>query len=265
MAGIDWTEKDLEVLRARYPDEGAPVVAKALDRTPGSVSQMAHRQGLRRSHFADRLHKNYSVDADAFRELNPKTAYVLGLIVADGNVTGDLLKFSNTDLNAMQVVRSAIGSNHPLTADTKPKVIGYNLSIRNKRLVDGVRQWGVTDNKSLTGSLPTVPDELFPHLLRGYFDGDGHVNYSYRGGLRMKFTSGSHLLLETLAADIDNHIGVSAPDVQADKGRPNALRLWYYGNRAAQIGAFMYGAGGWSMERKRKVFDAYAHRSDLAA
>lgn len=260
MAGRPWTPREIEQLCRRYPDERADDIAQSLGRTVGAIRRMANALQVRKANYDDRLAKHYTVNSRSFHELNPQTAYVLGMIIADGNLRGDKLKITNNSIDVIQACRAALGSDHKVTVPGNPDDHTFSLVIVNKELAEGLRRWGITENKSLTATWPEVPHELFRHTLRGYFDGDGYATYSYRGGLRLKFTSGSPELLATLSQEISRHLGIAPPRIVHDKGRPNALRLWYYGTRASAIGEFMYGEPGFHLARKRLPFEAYADR-----
>src|SRR5438105_10067415 len=43
-----WTERDMAVLKEKYPRQGAAACAKLLNRSKSSIYSMAHEQGLRR-------------------------------------------------------------------------------------------------------------------------------------------------------------------------------------------------------------------------
>lgn len=247
-------------LQSRYPFEKVRDIARDINRTEGAIRRMAGVHGVAKFGWAERLHAHYTVNARAFHELTAETAYVLGFILADGSMSGDRLKITNNDLDVMQKILLALGSNHRLMVPTNPRDRTYSLYIRNRELAAGLRRWGICENKSLVGTWPDVPGEALAAVVRGYFDGDGHVSYHHRRGLRLKFTSGSRDLLNGLSAALNRHIGTPLRAIETDHGRPNANRLWYYGKNAATLGDFMYADGGIRIARKREPFLAYATR-----
>lgn len=257
-----WTADDLEELRARYPVDKASDIAASLNRTTYAIRRKAGLLGLEKSDGRySRLHTHYSIKVDSFSALTSRTAYTLGMILADGSVNGDRLKVTNNRADVMHEVREAIGSNHPLPTARGSRDRSISLYVVNRQLVNSLRAWSVSENKSLNGTWPSgLPDELFGHVLRGYFDGDGHANYSRRGGLRVKFTSGSPLLLRGLADELHTRIGTPLRGIEADKGRPNANRLWYYGASAQRLADAMYGSGGFHIVDKRRPFLDYEAR-----
>lgn len=114
-------------------------------------------------------------------------AYWLGFIYADGCVSernnipsqlqinisikdkGHLVKFYK-DLNHSD-------SPKIITSFTKGDYRQYEIiSIRNKKLVEGLLKHGVTPRKSFTTLFPyEIPKEMYRHFIRGYWDGDGSI------------------------------------------------------------------------------------------
>lgn len=230
-----------------------------MNRTPYAIRRKAGLLGLQKSDGRyQRLHKRYLVNDQAFGVLTRDMAYLLGLILADGSISGDRMKITNNNLDAIQFARRVLGSNHRIAVPRDPRDRSFSLIIRNAELANGLRQWGIIENKSLAGTWPsTVPAGLFGCLLRGYFDGDGYADYHHRRGLRIKFTSGSRELLAGLSAQLHEQ-GIPRRAVEQDKGRPNANRLWYYGSSAARVGEVMYADDGFHFPYKRQPFLDYA-------
>lgn len=118
-------------------------------------------------------------------------AYWLGFIYADGSVlnTGS----GNTKTNRLQInisnkdIELLIAFCDDIEYD-KSKIQTYapkgtystnlmsKLSINSVKLCSDLAKWGVYPNK--TGSLislPNISEELMPHFIRGFFDGDGCI------------------------------------------------------------------------------------------
>lgn len=208
-----------------------------------------------------RLHTHYAVNSGAFDSLTEDTAYVLGFVLADGSIYHDRLKISNNNLDVLVAIRLALKSDHRIVPASALRDRSYSIYIRNRALTDGLRAWGLCENKSLRGSWPEhIPDHLVGSVLRGYFDGDGHVNYTLRGGLQLKFTAGSRALLQRLTAKLHELYDLPLRRIKNDEGRPHAMRLLYFGESAATLGRAMYANAGIHIPRKRVPFVSYANR-----
>ena len=261
MTWTAWTSEDLAELTARFPNEKTAGLAASLGRTRGAVSRRAHALGLTKADGRyQRLRTHYTVQADAFAELNPDTAYVLGVILADGSIRNDRIKITNNRLDLILACRSILRSDCRVYVPPDPKSRTFDVTIVNKQLAGDLRAWGIIENKNLIGRWPrNVPEDLFGPLLRGYFDGDGYARYNHRHGLHVKFTSGSPALLQDLAVEIGQR-GLGSREVRHDKGRPNANRLNYFTGYAARVGRIMYATEGFHIAEKRQPFLDHAAR-----
>ncbi len=141
-------------------------------------------------------------------------AYVLGFFTADGNMIRNkrgahFISIEITDRDILEKIRDVINSNHKISIRKRefPEKDAYRLQIGSKGMFNDLIRLGMTPNKSKTIDLPFVPEKYFSDFVRGYFDGDGCINYgiynrkdrkskNYLFGSR--FTSGSKIFLESL-------------------------------------------------------------------
>lgn len=128
----------------------------------------------------------YKVDEEFFDKIDTeKKAYILGLIYADGCVVHNTVSISliHTDRELLEDVKVAMGSDAviqevPARGKDKPQV---RLAINRKTITDRLRQIGCHERKSLNLMFPMfLTDDLLPHFIRGYFDGDGGISGSVR-------------------------------------------------------------------------------------
>lgn len=139
----------------------------------------------------DNSHKKrkYTLNENYFDNIDtPNKAYILGLLYSDGcNYTKtnhiklelqardkDILDKINSELNSNRKLKlnklSEKNSNHSNT---------YRLSIINKHMSETLYNLGMIDNKSLKLTFPKwLDDYLIPHFIRGYLDGDGHIEWN---------------------------------------------------------------------------------------
>ncbi|MGE6203650.1 LAGLIDADG family homing endonuclease [Guptibacillus hwajinpoensis] len=62
--------------------------------------------------------------------------------------------------------------------------------------------FNITSEKSYNITFPIVSEQYIHHFIRGYFDGDGHVNYR---GYTVSFVGGSRKYMETLLTTLNQH------------------------------------------------------------
>lgn len=136
--------------------------------------------------------RNRKYDRNSFYFDNidtPNKAYALGLIFADGNNFSSGRHYTITivlqeeDYSVLESIRNEIEYNHPLVYENRnlknPNHKNtYRLVIQDEHMSKQLNNLGVVNNKSLKIKFPNyISDELMPHFIRGYFDGDGSVYY----------------------------------------------------------------------------------------
>lgn len=207
-------------------------------------------------------HRLSGVDEHYFSSIGTEDrAYWLGFFLADGWIvtekgtpTGFAIALHERDKEALQDLQNRLGGSNMLRR-TRP---GSNLL--QLKLTSGVaaRQLilhGVVPRKSRVATLPKLSDELMPHLIRGYFDGDGSI--SVRGvTLTMDFTSGSKVLLDQIRVHLERVAGVK-PNLTPDRA---SWKLRFYAENAVRLGCYIYGRPAhnlFCLSRKKQKFLSY--------
>lgn len=250
----DWPESDVEFLRRNYPTMPTGEIVEHLGRPDYAIWSMARRLGISK----ERCGFRYAVNSEAFDPLTPDSAYVVGMILADGCIhSKKSFSIDNTDREILELISKVLGSPRPLSMYHRPPYKpSYKLGITDAGMVAALSNLGIGPRKSLTARLPQVPPELFFDLLRGYFDGDGNA---YGDGQRLRITlaSGSPELLADIAEAIARHLGTRVRPTRRHANH-RAHLLTYHGLVALEIADHMYRrAGQLYMKRKREPFEAY--------
>jgi len=106
-------------------------------------------------------------------------AYILGFFIADGTVSNQhqSVTISQKEKYILEAIKAELGSNQPLYMNKKTGV--YTLNLHSQIIKkDLIKLHGVKPNKSSTVEFPYIPSEHVSHFMRGYFDGDGYINYN---------------------------------------------------------------------------------------
>lgn len=118
--------------------------------------------------------RKYQVDVHALDQIDTEgKAYVLGFVAADGYVDTEKVGFTlhKRDTDILEQIRMVLGSTHPLRIADRDRVA---LDISSKVLAKRLIELGLFPGKTETVRPPAgIPDQLWPHWLRGYWDGDG--------------------------------------------------------------------------------------------
>lgn len=145
--------------------------------------------------------RKYTVNENFFKEWTNEMAYILGFFCADGCIirNQESISFAQKEQYILEHIRDALDSNHPIIINKKTLV--YILNIHSKIIKgDLVDLHGIKPNKSMNLVFPLVPEKYTAHFIRGYFDGDGYVNYN---SYFVSFVGGSYSFMTTLRKELE--------------------------------------------------------------
>ena len=146
---------------------------------------------IKRNNITTRTMHDYYIRDDFnykfFDEINDEaSAYFLGLMFADGNnyiKSGDYqvaIKLQAEDKHILDTFRSFLAPNMELIFSPRKQKHhkdGYLFRIDSKTISNQLTALGCVPAKALVLQYPTIPYHLQNHFIRGYFDGDGSINY----------------------------------------------------------------------------------------
>ncbi|AZB43085.1 hypothetical protein CEF21_12650 [Bacillus sp. FJAT-42376] len=141
-------------------------------------------------------HRKYQLNEHYFKTWSDNMAYILGFFYADGFIASaqQSVSFAQKDKTILEQIKKEMQSNQVLYQNKQTGV--YMLNLNSKVLKDDlIHLFGVSSSKSLNATFPDVPDEFLSHFIRGYFDGDGNINYR---GYFASFVGGSLEYMESL-------------------------------------------------------------------
>lgn len=122
--------------------------------------------------------RKFKVNENFFKTWSNNMAYILGFFMADGCLVQDqqTISFAQKEEYILLQIKDVIESTHPIIQNPITGV--YILNIHSKIMkTDLMNLHGVTSKKSKDLIFPIIPEEYMSHFIRGYFDGDGYVNY----------------------------------------------------------------------------------------
>lgn len=141
-------------------------------------------------------HGTRGVRQDFFESISTELqAYILGFFASDGNINEKRKTFrlhlQLRDCAIVDLIKDTICPDartfykEPCTfMGPRGKIINghgsYGVDINSSKLCTDLVDLGFGYNKSYADlQLPKIPQELMPHFIRGYFDGDGGISGSY--------------------------------------------------------------------------------------
>jgi thymidylate synthase (FAD) len=156
----------------------AEKLAEAYDVHPTTIRGivMRHNESMRSRRESRTMHTNTSF----FAEIDtPTKAYVLGVIYADGNIAfrenqpsyGSITQHKDY---AAWLKRLGALWGGSVIAGGRPNSV--KLTIPGIDAAEHLVGHGVVQSKSKILVGPDLPDELVPHFVRGYLEGDGYIS-----------------------------------------------------------------------------------------
>lgn len=135
--------------------------------------------------------QQFKINEDYFKVIDSEEkAYMLGFIYADGNVSDSSkdkhyrlrITLENSDIKILNIFKNLLG----FEGDIKVRELKSNqrdtrgyyiceLSVSNKILITDLVNLGVVPNKTFNIQFPSIPQNLYKHFIRGFFDGDGSI------------------------------------------------------------------------------------------
>jgi len=191
------------------------VIAKQLGLSSTTVFTLMKRAGISRGRSAACQLSNaphYNMNRTAFRIVTPEIGWILGVIFTDGSLNEKVqrLTICSKDKVLLEQINRILASNHPIAgpcADTT-----YHLCFVGTQLIADLRAFGLTPRKSRTLQWPdTLPIAMYPHFVRGLYDGDGGFYMDKRNRyspLCSCYTSSSAPFVNRLYAMLKTHAGI---------------------------------------------------------
>lgn len=250
---------------------------KEKERIKGTETLIKYWQEYRKTHpkiIKDPRWPQRSVE-NFFDTWTPDMAYVLGYFAADGcmyrNKRGSCyIGFSSADSDLVEMVKKLMNTTNCIEEyqpHKKHHKRRYTIQIGSNNLYQRLLKIGFTPRKSLTIKFPDVPDRLMGHFVRGYFDGDGCVQFlkyhrqkkRFEYVLTVRFTCGHREFLSTLRKRLSTVINLGQGSLHVH-GFP-AHVLAYSTKDARQLYNFMYPTDTVPhLQRKKDIFQkAFKH------
>lgn len=188
---------------------GAPAIAERLNITNYFVYKALRQAGMKpRSHKEKGV--KYKCNHKYFSQIETEAqAYWLGFLAADGYQSKGYLgcSLSSKDKSHLEKLKQALEAEQPLKkyySSGYSHIEYYRLLIKSDTLCRDLKALEVTESKTFTLKFATIPLELTPHYIRGYFDGDGSWARSTKSacGFTMKIC-GTKIFLEQMAIYLD--------------------------------------------------------------
>lgn len=145
--------------------------------TYGSIPNV--RNGQKKSCGCDmsetlREKRGFTLDETKFETITEESAYWLGFMLADGNVSKNTITINlkTGDRSHLEKFRAFMGGNQTISLKKDVRMSGYAFG--SIKVTKDLSKWGIVPNKSLIAEVhPELKNNR--HFWRGVIDGDGSV------------------------------------------------------------------------------------------
>jgi transposase len=219
---------------------------------------------LRRCGVTVRTRENkllHKYDTSYFDEINTeKKAYFLGFIVADGcNHKGLSFLVERQDEYILQELLKDMSSTIKIQRNR-----GQNgnkdtsrIKLQSKIISEVLSKWGVVPKKAHKTYFPPIPEDFYPHFIRGVFDGDGSITIDKKSKQKRFRIAGHSLLIERIQEILINKCQLNKTALETMKKREHPTTVLHYvgNNQIKKIFEYLYNNATVYLTRKHEKFN----------
>lgn len=269
-------EETQDIIQSYLDGESSVKIGKRYNIDHKPILKLLKRNGVYVDKLARRFHRQYALNEDYFDNIDTQDkAYILGFFFADGNNNPSKQTISmalqEEDKEILEKIRNAIGSEKPLDYldYTHKHDFGYTyknqwrLNLFSKRFCEDLIRHGMIPNKSLILEFPNIDEALYPHFIRGYFDGDGSICKTKCNGACLTITSTNKFCIK-LKDIILNQLGIDG--VIRDASNHNNITKVYSLTNSITIKMFLdwlYTDANLFLQRKYDRYQQYFYTNNL--
>ena len=178
-------QKNFENIKKMYLEENksSEEIATFYGVKRYKINYILKKNNIQKSFSESR--RKYNIDINYFDEIDtPNKAYILGFLYADGynnriNNTV-VLSLKREDEEILEKINKELKNEKPIyrydyinNYDGKERHMS-EVIFASKHMCESLEKLGVIQNKTFTITFPNfLKENLYPHFIRGLFDGDG--------------------------------------------------------------------------------------------
>lgn len=180
-----------------------------------TITNICKKLGINHSQYSkimglDTSKKEVSnqIDSSIVTLSNPVFCYLLGLFISDGHIDKDRIYICQSNASFLKKMQTLLGHKGNINKATNANNPCYKLTLVDKSLRNLLESYNIDSNKKLTAPYIDCGDNSH-HFIRGLFDGDGCLSYTYTSGMfRMKnfnITSGSKKVIDGVSKFLEEN------------------------------------------------------------
>lgn len=211
--------------------------------------------------------KYTSKDVDFFKKETHDMAWLLGFLASDGTIgkrdNSVRIRLSIVDIEILHKIKNLLNLDE--NVKTYITANGFEccslswVCAQHKR---DLAEYGIVPNKTFTLVPPEkLSDDYVIDYIRGYFDGDGSVNFIHSNGnkeytaLRWQICSATPQILEFFVDFLYDRYGIPKVNIQTQKRVHNLYSIQYSTNSTKKIYNILYENDSIFLQRKKDCYE----------
>lgn len=208
---------------------------------------------------------NYNINESFFEEINSEeSAYFLGLLFADGNISYDTsgsrspiirIGLKVDDEKILTIFKEILGLKNKIIYDKRINKESAILSFRNNKIAQDLSKYGIIPRKTyLTKHLPAIDKKYCRHFLRGLIDGDGSIFKNNNGLYCIDFCSYHKTICEEFRNLCNEYLTIKNNNIIANYGSAFHIRFTRMSS-VKELAKSLYCPSNYYLERKKEIVE----------
>jgi hypothetical protein len=206
--------------------------------------------------------RKYEVNEDFFFKQSSNFAYFLGFVAADGSISKDRnaisIGLSAIDREQLEKFKETIGGRNIEEYTTNKGFDTIKWSFTSEKVKAELARYSIVPCKTFILKPPYLLDRKFwIDYIRGYFDGDGSVNYlTSNKALRWQVCSATPEVLQWMIDFLYEEYNIPKVNIMSQDRTNGKLYYFQYSTNATKsIYNILYTKDSWYLKRKKDKYE----------
>ena len=183
---IIWSQDQINYIINDYSSNlSTTKLAKEFNVTTQTIRKILQENNVNLLSLKEINRVKFPRNSFAFNIIDENSAYWIGFLCADGTVLKNneiRISLNAKDIKHIEKFKNFLDSSNTISTSTYGKEERAYFSIKDEQITKDLADRGCINNKTYLLKFPNeqqIPEKYLSHFIRGYFDGDGSINYSF--------------------------------------------------------------------------------------
>lgn len=183
---IIWSQDQINYIINDYSSNlSTTKLAKEFNVTTQAIRKILQENNVNLLSLKEINRLKFPRNSFVFHIIDENSAYWIGFLCADGTVLKNneiRISLNAKDIKHIEKFKNFLNSSNTISTGIYGKEERAYFSIRDEQIAKDLADRGCINNKTYLLKFPNeqqIPEKYLSHFIRGYFDGDGSINYSF--------------------------------------------------------------------------------------